>query len=625
MAVTIDVLHAAAILSPLDVHFARAMGRIGGETRADVLLAAAMASRQVSRGHVCLDLEGLAAASVLRDDEGQLVAEHPWPRLKSWMKALRASPLVSDGELVRPLVLDGAGRLYLRRYWEHEGQLAASLHARATQQETMLDGPWLRATLDRIFPADGSSERTDSEPDWQRIAGLLALQRHFCVICGGPGTGKTYTVVKILALLIEHAQHHGVRPPSMTLVAPTGKAAARLSESIRTAKGTLPCHDAVKVAIPEDAATIHRCLGSIAGSATNFRHDADNPLAADVVLVDEASMVDLALMSRLVAAVPTRARLILLGDQDQLASVEAGAVLGDICNTGAPRSYSRVCVEQVTQVTGDRLPLSTDAPHETGIWDCIVQLNRSYRYGPNSGIDRLARAINAGDAEAALTILDSGDYPDVARVDASEREFLSTSLRSAAIHGFGEYLHAREPLEQFRALERFRILCAHRRGPTGVDGINTQIEVALAQADLIQPDSLTYVGRPVIVTRNDYQLDLFNGDVGLIVGDPERADGKLALFRGAQNTVRCLSPSRLPPHETVFAMSVHKSQGSEFDEVAVLLPERRSPVLTRELLYTAVTRPRHKLVIHASREMIAHAITHRTERGSGLRDLLWGR
>jgi exodeoxyribonuclease V alpha subunit len=280
-------------------------------------------------------------------------------------------------------------------------------------------------------------------------------------------------------------------------------------------------------------------------------------------------------------------------------------------------------VGQVTQLTGDRLPLRTDAPDETGIGDCIVQLNRSYRYGPNSGIGRLARAINGGDAEAALAILDSSDCPDVALVESLSHEPLSAPLRAAAIHGFGAYLRLREPIEQLRALERFRILCAHRRGPTGVDGINTRIEAALAQAALIRPDSLTYVGRPVMVTRNDYQLGLFNGDVGLIAVDPERADGKVALFRGDQDTVRLLSPSRLPPHETVFAMSVHKSQGSEFDEVAVLLPERSSPVVTRELLYTAVTRPRHKLAIHASREMIVQAITQRTERGSGLRDLLW--
>jgi len=627
MTVTIDALRSAGVLSPLDEHFARAMARIGGDPREEVMLAAAMASHQVGNGHVCLDLARLAEMGALYNEAGEPVAEHPWPPLDQWRDVLRSSPLVGDGNAVTPFVLDDAGRLYLRRYWEHEARLATALRERAAQADASLDGSWLRATLDRLFPdsvARQAASRRAAEPDWQRMAALLALQRRFCVISGGPGTGKTYTVVKILALLIEHAMHAGARTPRVTLVAPTGKAAARLSESIRKARSTLPCSSVVRDAIPEDAATIHRCLGSIAGSSTDFRHHARNPLVTDVVLVDEASMVDVALMSRLVAAVPPRARLILLGDQDQLASVEAGAVLGDICNTGAPCSYSHALVEQVAQLTGDQLPRSAEAPRATGIWDCIVQLRHSYRYGPKSGIGTLARAINRGDVGMALEILGSGDYRDVARVQPEGGEELSEQLRTAALRGFGSYLQTQEPLEQLRALEKFRVLCAHRRGPMGVERVNGQIEAALADAGLIRPDSSAYVGRPVLVTRNDYQIELFNGDVGIIVDDPERAGGKLALFLGAAETVRRLSPSRLPPHETVFAMSVHKSQGSEFDEVAVLLPERISPVVTRELLYTAVTRARHKVAVYASREMVKHAITHRIERGSGLRDRLWG-
>jgi exodeoxyribonuclease V alpha subunit len=622
MTVTIDTLCAAGLLSPLDAHFARAMARIGGDERDDVVLAAAMTSHQVGSGHVCLDLARLAELPVLRDEDGQVVAEHPWPALGAWLATLRSSPLVGEGAADTPLVLDVAGRLYLRRYWQHEASLAAALCARAVQAEAWIDGAWLRDALDRLFPAgDGAAEA--AEPDWQRLAALLAVQRRLCVISGGPGTGKTFTVVKILALLIEAARRAARRPPRITLVAPTGKAAARLSESIRTAKGTLSCSDAVRDGIPEDAATIHRCLGSIGGSSTNFRHHTGNPLVTDVVLVDEASMVDLALMSRLAAAVPSHARLILLGDQDQLASVEAGAVLGDICNSGVRRSYSRELVRQVAPLSGDRMVASAESPAQTGMWDCIVSLTRSYRYGPDSGIGRLAHAINQGDAETALRILDAADHPDVTRVEPAAGDDLGPALRTAVVRGFRAYVHAGEPLAQLRALQHFRVLCAHRRGPAGVERVNQQIEAALADAGLIRSGHPTYAGRPVMVTRNDYQLELFNGDVGVVADDPERPGDRVVLFQGPQGRVRRLSPARLPPHETVYAMSVHKSQGSEFDAVVVLLPAHASPVVSRELLYTAVTRARRAVAIHASREVIAHAVTHRVERASGLRSRLW--
>jgi len=621
MTVTIDTLNARGLLTRLDIHFARAMARIGAEARDEVLLAAALTSQQVASGHICLDLARLVATPALHDEEGQLVAEHPWPALAPWLEALRSSPLVGASAADTPLVLDAAGRLYLRRYWEHEAQLAQTLRARAQQVEAPLDAAWLRAALDRLFPGNGG--RDGSEPDWQRIAALLAVQRRLCVISGGPGTGKTFTVVKILALLLEAAMQTGGRLPRITLVAPTGKAAARLAESIRKAKSTLACTASVRAAIPENAATIHRCLGSVAGSSTNFRHHAGNPLVTDVVLVDEASMVDLALMSRLVAAVPPGAPLILLGDQDQLASVEAGAVLGDICNAGAPRSYSHEWVRHVAQLSGDRLPESADAPPTTGIWDCIVQLTHSYRYGAHSGISKLARAINGGNVDEALALLESDEFPDLARLEPVPGGGLGPALRRAALRGFGGYLKTAEPLAQLCALEQFRILCAHRRGPTGVEDVNQQIEQALADADLIRLTSDTYVGRPVMVTRNDYQLELFNGDVGIVAEDPERSGGRVVLFHGSEDSVRRLSPSRLPPHETVYAMSVHKSQGSEFDEVAVVLPEQASPVLSRELLYTAVTRARDRVTIQGTGAMIAHAIAHRVERASGLRDRLW--
>lgn len=266
---------------------------------------------------------------------------------------------------------------------------------------------------------------------------------------------------------------------------------------------------------------------------------------------------------------------------------------------------------------------ATESSRESGMSDCIVELTTSYRYSADSGIGRLARAINAGDAEAALRILDSSDHPDVVLIEPSSTPALSESLRDAAVGGFGAYLRARDPREQLYALEHFRILCALRRGPSGVATINQQIEDALADADLIRPNTSTYIGRPIMVTRNDYQVNLFNGDVGVIAPESDHADRRQVIFPADKGQLRRLSVSRLPPHETAYAMSVHKSQGSEFDEVAVVLPAQPSPVLSRELLYTAVTRARRAVTIHASREVVAQAIAQCIERTSGLRDLLW--
>jgi exodeoxyribonuclease V alpha subunit len=423
---------------------------------------------------------------------------------------------------------------------------------------------------------------------------------------------------------MERALRCGIRPPRVALLAPTGKASARLAEAIRRAKANLPVDGSVLALIPEEASTIHRCLGTFRGSATAFRHGLDNPLVADVVLVDEASMVDLALLRRLLDAVAPHARVILLGDKDQLASVEAGAVLGDICNSGRQIVYSRPWTERLRELTGEALPGAAKAPPSTGIWDCIVQLRHSYRSAEAPLIGALAAAINEGDADEVVRMLDSPDCAYVVRHEPGERGALSTALRGQIVDGFGVYLRLAEPAEQLLRLDRFRILCAHRRGLWGVTAINPLVESALAEARLIDTESTAYVGRPVLISENDYQLNLFNGDVGVIGADPAASDKRLVFFDAGEGRLRTLSPSRLPPHETAYATSVHKSQGSEFDRVAIVLPDKPSPVLSRELLYTAVTRARTAVAVHATGAIIRATISRRVERASGLREALWG-
>ena len=597
MNATVEALRKASLLGPLDEHCARTVCRIAGEPHPDVLLAAAVAARQVGLGHVCVDLRMLAASGRLVADDGVTVHDVAWPDPAGWIDRLQRSSAVgepSDAER-RPLVLDRAGRLYLRRYFEHEQRLAASIVRRATAHATSPADHELETALDRLFgPTSAAS------PDRQRDAARTAVTRRLCIISGGPGTGKTSTVVKILALLVEQQLRARRRPPRVLLVAPTGKAAMRLSEAIRRAKSGLDCGEDVRAAIPEEASTVHRALGSIDGKGTRFRHDADHPLRADVVLVDEASMVDLALMARLVDAVPPDARLVLLGDKDQLASVEAGAVLGELC-----------AVPDGSAAT---------AAHPLG--SAIVELERSWRYREGSGIEALARAINAADATRVLEILDDPAFDDVERSAPGDGVALSERLRGDALRGALAYLDRPEPAARLQALEEFRILCAHRAGPHGVASANREVEELLADRRRIdRQHGATYAGRPVIITRNDYQVQLFNGDVGTIVA---QGDKRLAFFVAPDGTERLLSPARLPPHETVFAMTIHKSQGSEFDHVAVLLGDRSSPLLTRELLYTAVTRARRKVTLYATEAVLREAIQRRTERGSGLRDALKG-
>lgn len=610
----LGALVASGLLDTLDVHFAASLARLAGEQDARVVLAAALASRQVQAGHVCLDLRRLCDGE-LSFEADELPPGFRWPALDAWLVALRDSALLGPEDGDTPLYLDRSARLYLRRYVEYERVVAQSLRSRAALRPAPIDARRLRAGLARLFGgassagqaqlplfAEQPASETDREPDLQRDAAERAVLRNLCVISGGPGTGKTSTVVKILALLAEQALSRGRPAPRTHLLAPTGKAAARLSEAIQRAKAELPISNEVRRAIADQASTIHRALGVIPGSQ-RFAHDREAPLATDVVVVDEASMVDLALMARLLDAVPIRARTILLGDKNQLASVEAGAVLGDICGTGAK----------------DPGP-GGDAP----LTGCVVHLTRSYRYGARSGIQQLAAAINGADVSRVLALLDDPGLPDVRRVDPAEDGAAHEALLAASLANFEAFFAAGHPSLKLDALGRYRVLCAHRRGPHGQLAINAAIEAAARHRGAIPARGERYPGRPILITQNDAQAKLFNGDVGVLVADPERSGGVNACFRAADDQLRVLGAARLPAHESVYAMSVHKSQGSEFDRVAIVLPAEPSPVLTRELLYTAVTRARENVTIYASAELIGLAVGRAVQRASGLRARLWG-
>jgi exodeoxyribonuclease V alpha subunit len=599
---TIEDLFSNGYLSRLDLHFARAMGRLANEKNDTVTLAAALCSRFIARGHVCVDLKTLAGGPVMGHD-GELPGLR-WPADPDWSAAVNASPLTASGEHIAPLVLDKGGRLYLARYWQYQQFLVQTVLERAGHPGETMAPDRLEKSLDRLFPPSVDL----SGPDMQRMAARVSLEGHLTVISGGPGTGKTATVVKILALAIEQAMDEGKGIPHILMAAPTGKAAARLKEAVINAKtadgaGALVCSDAVRAHIPETAATIHRLLGVQYQQPNRFLHNADNPLAVDILIVDEASMVDLSLMANLVAAVPSHAHFILLGDKDQLASVEAGAILGDICTP--PEGVGN------SELSG-------------GIGHCIVNLTHSYRFDSTSGIGCLARAINRGDADEALAVLQDEARPDVMMIDPDDTRRVGACIDALARKYYGPCFEDGGCTMQLEQFTRFRILCAHRTGADGVTALNERVAASLKDYTGIDTDREWYPGRPVMVTCNDYHLNLFNGDVGLIVKPDADTSRLTALFMDSDKKTRMISPARLPVHETVYAMTVHKSQGTEFDTVLLVLPRHVSPVVTRELFYTAVTRARQKVVVVAPREIIRQAVLTRVQRASGLSEQLWG-
>lgn len=757
-------------LRALDRTFAAFLGREVPDAPAPLLLAAALASHQLGRGHACLDLERTLAepdlALSLPPEGDSLEDPPPLPSallgelsLADWQEALTHPLIVGHGPGSTPLVLD-ATRLYLRRYWHHErsiqhhiaarlsdrtgsaaeiggslGQSAGSAEVaggssgsptvrrideganrRPAETTHAAETETLSAALSALFPAG-------PQLDWQKTACALAARSPFAVITGGPGTGKTTTVVKLLALLQTLTLGEGRRALRIRLAAPTGKAAARLNESIagqvsslqleglapllaapEKPEGSNPLWEPdlsakkaasefdieyLRHAIPTEVTTLHRLLGS-RPDTRHFRHHARHPLPLDVLVVDEASMVDVEMMAALLDALPPRARLVLLGDKDQLASVEAGSVLGDLCARAEGGHYRPETADWLAEATGQALPPEMIDPAGAPLDQAIAMLRVSHRFDAASGIGRLAEAVNRDSAgrekRAAIREVLGHGYADLShlKLETDRDRGLERLVVSGHPAGFpdrgksaGEgravngktlpppvgYRHYLEVMRSLDAMKRtapaaspdgeidrealddwaravlaahgqFQLLCALRRGPWGVEGLNERIRAALEKEGLIDSGDgrrLWYPGRPVLVTRNDYGLGLMNGDIGITLALPDTAaPGEGAAHRGpalrvafpagdGSGRIKWVLPSRLQAVETVFAMTVHKSQGSEFTHTALLLPDAPNPILTRELVYTGITRARHWLtLVETGRGQLLEAVERRVMRVSGL-------
>jgi exodeoxyribonuclease V alpha subunit len=605
----------AGVLSAADVHVAVRLGRLGGSDDDAVLLGAAFAVRAPRLGHVCVDLATIRSTASSDLDTAVDLQALPWRGEGDWIDRLRDSPLVG---VDRPLHLEGT-TLYLERFWSEERQVAADLLVLTDPPAGGVDLELLASGLDRLF----SSE---DDPDFQRLAAASAVLRRFSVIAGGPGTGKTTTVARVLALLDEQASAHGRRPPLIALAAPTGKAAQRLQEAVHREARELPIHASEQARLLQlQGTTLHRLLGFNPGNHSRFRHNRLNRLAHDVVMVDETSMVSLSLMARLVEAVRPDARLILVGDPEQLASVEAGAVLGDVVGPASGGLLMRAPArEALARAAGQAVP-ALESPADSPIGDGVVVLRRVHRFGGSIG--RLAGAIQRGAGDDVISLLAAGE-PDVHWIPvdiSSESAPASLAMVRAAAVASGRQLveaaRAGRAAEAIDALGAFRLLCAHRHGPEGVNTWMSVVERWLASdIEGFAGEGAWYAGRPLLVTENDYSLRLYNGDTGVVVAaGPGRV---VAVFERGGDVVE-VSPTRLASVDTVYAMTVHKAQGSQFDTVAVLLPGTNSPILTRELLYTAVTRAQRKLFVAGTEESIRTAVGRPIARASGLRRALW--
>ncbi len=562
-------------------------------------------SQALREGHSCLQLDEWANTVQWEhiSEAGDRSGGYKFPLITDWDQHL--SELSIAPACGHPLVYE-SGRLYLRRYWQFEDEITQAI--KKYSQEVPFDHNRASEALSMLFGErlDGHDE---ADIDWQKASVANALGKQFSIVTGGPGTGKTTTVTKLLVALCEVFN----APFIIKMVAPTGKAAQRLTESIGNAKAVLrrqhSVSDTAWSSVPDEAMTIHRLLGVIPRQH-QFRFNESNQLTLDILLVDEASMVDLPLIARLFRALPDHARVILLGDSNQLPSVAAGSVLADIAPDPHP-GYGPSNADQLARLTGYSLPVSKSTPV-----DYLTKLVKSYRFNDDGGIGRLAKTIIDGDVKGSWTLLNDSSE----EVRLSGQGDLSHWLKKLTDTHYLQVSRSKDVLLAIEQFSAFRILAATRVGDRGVEAINIEIDRMIKRHLGVSTNTLFYHGCPIMINENSYESGLFNGDIGIIWRHEDRLQ---AAFTIGDGTIRWLSLSRLPSFELVYAMTIHKTQGSEFNRIAIILPEYHSPILSRELIYTGVTRAKSELEIHCTKQVWSKCLQKRVSRNSGLFDKLY--
>ena len=602
--VTTEFLQENKLISSLDIHFTKFIGSLFSANNPSVSLATSLISNHTGKGHICLDLALLEKTRHF-DENGDA---WKYPNLSEPLAQLGNNNAIGKPGEYKPIIFDG-NKLYLYRYWEYEDHLIRQIQKRMLQASNILDENKLKEGIERLF-------QKGNEIDWQKIAACSALINSFAVISGGPGTGKTTTVVKILALFLEQNVKSKI-----LLAAPTGKAAARLQDSILATKEKINCSEAIKKQIPDTVQTIHRLLKKIPNSPYFFHND-KNRLEVDILVIDEASMIDLPLMSKLFSSLPDTCRIILIGDKNQLASVEVGAVFGDICGGEKTFCYSQAFCDKIHSLSGEEIN-TKGANNTKTIQDNIIQLQKNYRFGDESGIASVSKAVIEKNTKLALEQLTDIQYSDVHFTDAPALKSSNKTVVETILKGFKGLFQKNSIEETFRVFEAFRILTPLRKGLTGVEQLNRLVESVLRNKGLIQQETTWYHGRPILITRNDYSLNLFNGDTGIVLEDPE-SNALRVYFQNHDGSCRKFLPQRLPEHETAYCMTVHKSQGSEFESVLFLLPDVYTPILTHEVIYTGISRAKKYVEIWGSHVVFKAGVAASVERSSGLKEAFWG-
>lgn len=627
----LEKLKSSGLIQPLDFHLAIFFTQQSAsndplvQTRFAILVV--WLSMEVRSGHVCINLNDVTKQNLEyrfgREQVNSLFSCLDFPTVEDWFMVCKqvGDNLIGNANSLSPFILS-ANRLYFQRMWQYENQVADYFNRQFHIAPVSIIAA--QKLLTDLFP-----HTQTTEIDWQKVATASAIINQVTIVSGGPGTGKTTTVSKILAILVAFHQQTQSSPLRIVAAAPTGKAAARLTESLSGAISTLPISQSIKASIPIEALTLHRLLGASMRN-NQYMFNKDNPLNVDILLIDEASMIDLPMMASVIAALPEHSRLILLGDKEQLSSVEAGAVFGDLCEQ-RNNGYSQQYIDRIKQLTGYHLDSSKSIKVNSGspsIADSICLLQKSYRFSNQSSIGILANLIKEGDSHQALALLNHKQLDDVVFFPVENRDEYQHAIAQCT-EAYQYYLAIIKSRPDdiatiLTAFNEFRLLCALRDGPFGVKVLNKTIENLLYKNGYIHfnKQGIWYIGRPVMILKNSFSLGLFNGDIGITLPAFDNSNQLKVYFRLPSGEVKGFSTVQLPEHETAYAMTIHKSQGSEFVKVAIILPDDYSPLLTRSLFYTAITRAKKQVVLYSSKAIIEKTIKSQISRQSGLRELL---